>query len=50
MVATCFGVPLRKGRQLLDYATLLDTSLLTGEVAKVVKFGATNLTILVDCD
>ena len=35
---------------LLDYAALLDTSLLAGEVAEVVEFGTTYLTILVDGD
>ena len=36
-------------RVLLD-VTLLDTGLLAGEVAEVVKLRTTHLTILVDCD
>lgn len=42
--------PLQRQLVFLDYATLLDASLLAGEVAQVVKFCTTHLTILVDCD
>ena len=35
---------------LVDYAALFDASFLAGEIAQIVKFCATNLTVLVDCD
>ncbi len=42
--------PLQRQLVFLDYATLLDASLLAGEVAKVVELCAAYFTVLVDCD
>ena len=42
-----FSVLCREELFLYSYATLFDTGFLAGEVAEIVKFGATNLTVFV---
>ena len=46
----CFAKTVASSELLVDYAALFDTSFLAGEIAQIVKFCATNLTVLVDCD